>query len=433
LITTGKIVITGVGPLSSIGCGKIELWKSLIGGKTGLTTENYKLDKDNIEEYYLHKIHNFNINSFGVNEEILADIKAWKYQEDATDLYFMLASISLALVDSQLNSQRDGRKIGLVLFHENPGLDQFYQDIIQETYYLSKKSHSKTDYFKNICAKFMRRGYDLQTFMFLFQAARIFGIRGYSLFMNNACASGLYAMEAAADVIRSKKCDAVIVAGTDCGSVFKHLWFKELSMYPDDGKIKPFALNRDGFVLGDGGAALVMEDYDYAKERKAHIYSEYLGGGFSLEGWKVTVPNLSSTSYMEAILNSIDVSNIQKEDLDLIIPHGVGTKITDAYEAKAFTKVFGSNFTRPLVTALKPYIGHNLGSNALLEVVILMLILENNYIPPTLNSQYTDPALNIHVVKKSINTKLTTAMKTSCGFAGYNASCVFKKIEEVIA
>ena len=102
-----------------------------------------------------------------------------------------------------------------------------------------------------------------------------------------------------------------------------YLWFKELGMYPKDGKIKPFSKDRDGFVLGDGGAGIVVESLDSALKRKAHIYAEYLGGGFCLEGWKVAIPNITSDSYRIAMDSALKKANVKKESIDLLVPHGV--------------------------------------------------------------------------------------------------------------
>lgn len=426
-----KIAVTGLGPISSIGIGKNQLWQSIVDGRTELSRESYLFHEEMIDSYYIHKIKQFDIDQFGIRKDVLEDIKSWKGHENATDLYYLMAAVKLALDDSSMQVNDIGKRVGLVLFHENPGLDQFYEDIISEFHKHYEESQSKSDFFNKICKNFMKRGYDLQTFMFLFQIAKAFDIHGYSLFLNNACSSGLYAIEAAADIIKSGKCDAVIVAGADCGSIYKYLWFKELEMYPNDGRIKPFAENRDGFVISDGGAGIVLEDMDFALERKAHIYAEYLGGGFSLEGWKVAMPDMTGDSYKSAILDAANNSRIKKEEIDFIVPHGVGTKVSDAYEAKALTDIYGKNFLKPLISAFKPYLGHNLGDSALLETIVVLMSLENNMIPPTLNCLKPDSSLGIKPVSSLIQQDLNIVMKTACAFAGFNSACIFKKIKEM--
>ena len=428
-----RIVVTGLGPLSAIGIGKQALWNSILDGKTGLTLENYEIGGEKLASYYVHRIREFNINNFGLNENILKDIKVWKEQDEPIDLFYSLAVVKLALDDAKIDYADAARTkgMGIVLTHENPGLDQFLEELVNESYDLlrgdSNKEFSRKDYFMEFYKRFDKRGYDLQTFMLIFHVAKVFNIHSYSIFLCNACASGLFALETAADIIRTGKCDTVVIAGSDHSDIFKYLWFKDLDMYAEDGRIKPFAKNRNGFVTGDGGAGIVLEDLDSALKRKAHIYAEYLGGGFHLEGWKVAIPDITGDSYKIAIERAMKTSGVRKEDIDLIIPHGVATQVTDAYEAKAITDIFGKNSKRPLITAFKPYIGHNLGSTVLLETAILLMALENNLIPPTLNCDEVDQKLNIDLVKELTKRKLKIVMKIACGFAGFNAATIFRK------
>lgn len=420
-----RIVITGVGPFSAIGAGKDSVWDSVLRKHTGLTQEEFALDGKLIDKYFVHKIKEFNIERFGIDKQILEDILRWKDQKEPQDLFYLAAAAKLALDDCRINI--DSNRIGLVLAHENPGLDQFYTDIIDELYKL--RQEDKIGFFRGINEGFAKRGHDLQTFVFLYFVARTLDIHGYSLFLNNACASGLFAIEAGADIIRNGKCDCVIVAAADKSSIFKQSWFRRLEMYAEDGLIKPFDRNRNGFVLGDGGAGIVFESLNSALKRKAHIYAEYLGGAFHMEGWKISIPDMGGNSYSMVIESALKNSGVNKESIDLIVPHGVSTPLTDAYEAKAITDVFGKNPQRPLITAFKPYIGHNLGSTALLETAILLLCLENNVILPTLNCQTPDPKLSIVPVRELIKTKLNTVMKTACGFAGYNGAVVFRRFK----
>ncbi len=426
-----KVVITGIGPISSIGIGKDKVWDSIVKGEAGLSLESYPVDGKTANEFYVHKVKNFNMADFNIDKSALDDIEAWKQDKDWKDLEYLLAMVKLALDDSKLDFDPQDTKnnIGLVLTHENPGLDEFYRKVIDESYDLLKNSNSisKEKYFYDFFGKFQKRAYDLQTFMFLFHLAKAFGLHGYSLFINNACASGLYALEAAADIIKSGKCKAVIVVGADLISIFKLLWFKGIDMYAQDGKIKPFAKDRDGFVFGEGGAALVLESLESAAERKAHIYSEYLGGSFNLEGWKVTIPDLTNDSYKNTILEALKRTETNKEEVDLLVPHAVGTTVSDAYEAKSIRDVFGKGSTKPLITALKPYVGHNLGSCCLLEMAILMMALENNFVPSTLNANEIDPKLSIELITESKESNFKTIMKTACGFAGYNGAVIFRK------
>lgn len=429
-----RIVVTGVGPLTAGGSGKDEVWKAILDKKTGLARKEYKIDGDVIGKFYVHEIKDFKIDEYGVNPQILNEIKSWKEGDEIADLYYFLATIQMALRDSGLVID-DGNNdvVGLMLAHENMGLDHFYMKIIDELSFTGENAAGRPGtrraFLDEFYKKFRRTGYELQTFMSLHHVAKVFGIHGFSLILNNACASGLYAMESAADAIRSGKCRQMIVASVDRSSVFKQIWFSEINMCAKDGRIKPFASDRDGFTIGDGGAALVFETLESAVERKAYIYAEYMCGSFVLEGWKVTYPDVTNDFYKKMIVKAIELAGLKPQDIDLLVPHGVGTSITDKYEARAITQVFGKKAKKPVITALKPYVGHTLGSTAILETAIMLMGLKNNKIPPTLNCEHSDDTLGIEVLKDMASADdVEIAMKTACGFAGFDGACVFRKM-----
>lgn len=427
-----RTVITGIGPLASAGIGKEAFWKGILEKRTGLSSKEFQIDGKSWVNFYAHVIENFDFSRFNIDETVLAYIKEWKEGELPIDLYYLMAAVALAIEDSGINYEDEDNDIGLVLTHENLGLMDFVLKLSQMSFnILSSKegeSISKIQFFEKLYSGCLKSGYDVQSFMTLFHIAKAFNIHNYSLFINNACASGLYALESAAQIIKCGKASAVIVAASDYTEIYKYLWFRDIGLYSPDGKIRPFCEDSNGLVFGDGGVGIVMEDMDNALKRNAEIYAEYMGGGFCLEGWKVTTPQIGSGSYQRAISNALKQSNIHRDEIDLLVPHGVGSKAIDYYEAKAIHDVFGQGRENSLITAFKPYIGHNLGGSALLETSILLLSLKNGVVPPTLNCQHVNPMYNISLVKETLETEINTAMKICCAFAGYNAAVVFKRI-----
>jgi 3-oxoacyl-[acyl-carrier-protein] synthase II len=432
-----RVVVTGIGPLTAIGFGKDALWKSILNKQTGLAVQEFFVDGQLWDKFLLHKISNFDINQFKLEEGVISDILSWKKGKEDRDLFYLLAAIKLALSDSRLKYDRQDNNIGLFITLEHPGFETFCQGLLEETFHYikdrsaSKEALSKNEIFKHLYTAFVQNGYDLQSFMYLFLTAKAFDIHGYSLYTSNACASGLFAIEAAARQIKQGDSDIAIVAGGDypC-TMFKHAWFKERGFYAEDGKLKPFAYNADGIVFGDGASAIVLEDLNCALARDAQIYAEYMGGGFTLEGWKVTYPQVGSSSYQKAIIQALKASGLGPKDIDLINPHGVGIKVTDAYEAKAITDVFGKGNKNNLVTAFKPYVGHNLGGSAILETAILLLAMQHKVIPATLNCQDLEKKNNINLVREDTKHSLDAVMKLSCGFAGYNGAAVFTRFKK---
>lgn len=427
-----RVVITGLAPICSLGIGKEEVWKSLLESKLNLVKETYTLGNKRWGEFYLHKMLDFNIKKFDLpkaNFKFIEELRTVK-QEDI-DLYYFLAVIKLAIEDSELQYDKEKNDIGLILTHENPGVETFFEELVDSVYEIFKKNkdkqisklHLAQEIFDKGCEE---RGYNLQTFSYLFAAAKLFDLHGFSLFINNACASGIFAIDVAARQIKAGISPAVIVAAVDNPTkIYKYLWFKKQNLYADDGITRPFSNDPSGIVFGDGGAALVLEDLQHAKARGARIYGEYLGGGFSLEGWKITVPNICDDFYTRSFRKALDISGIRPDDIDMVNPHGVGTKIADTYEAKTINNIFKKY--QPFISAFKPLIGHNLGGSALLETAISLISLQKNIIPASLNCENPNIKLNLKMVKKNRKQKMNIIAKMSFGFAGFNGVAIFRK------
>jgi 3-oxoacyl-[acyl-carrier-protein] synthase II len=428
-----RVVVTGVGPLASPGIGKEAFWQGILEKRTGLGTKKIRLNGEIWAEFPVHMIDDFDFSSFNLDQTALEYMEEWKEEEPSADLCYLIAAVALALEDSDLQYDAEDNEIGLVLTHENMGLMPFLMKLSQVSYdTLIKENHesySRQQFYEKLYRDGLKSGYDVQSFMTLFHVAKIFNIHNYSLFINNACASGLYALEAASQMIKCGQCTSVVVAASDDTEIYKYLWFRDIGLYSEDGKIRPFCKNSNGLVFGDGGVGIVMEDLEHARKRNAPIYAEYLGGGFSMEGWKVTTPQIGSDAYQKAILKAFKQSNISKDEIELVVPHGVGSPAIDYYESKAITDIFGLNPEKPLVTAFKPYVGHNLGGSALLETAILLLAMKNETIIPTLNCDNINPANNLSLVTEQRKAKINTAMKICGAFAGYNAAVIFKRVD----
>ena len=429
-----RVVITGLGPLSAIGFGKDSFWSSIVDKKINLSQEKIYVDSTLWDTFWTHKINNFNIDDFGIDKYALDNIRTWKKNKEDRDLLYLLAAVKLALDDSGIEYDNENNNVGLFLTVEHPGFEDFSYELIKKALLYMKecsaecKNIPKTKLFKALYNEFVGVGYDTQTFMYLYLVAKAFNMHGYSLFTSNACASGLFSLESAVRQIRYGGSDIAVVAGGDYpNTMFKHMWFKDQKLYAEDGKIKPFSKNADGIVFGEGASAIVLEELDHALRRGVNIYAEYLGGGFSLEGWKVTVPKIGSGSYAKAIQEALENSRLDAKDVDLINPHGVGINVTDGYEAQAITEVFTGKSINPLISAFKPYVGHNLGGSAIMETIILLLALKNNIILGTLNLEKEDPKYSIKLLKENVEKPLDTVMKLSCGFAGYNGAVAFRK------
>lgn len=428
MIGNKRVVITGIGPLASAGIGKEQFWKGILNKDTGLELVKAYVDGKVWDEFYIHKINNFNIKEFGLDNDVLEYIEDWKETAMDMDLQYLLAAVKLTIDDAKIDSKIIKNELGLIVTNEHPAMEDFCRRIFKESFIKLKSAPNinEKEFWDYIYYKVVKSAYETQTFMPLYHIARAFDIHRYSLYVNNACASGLYAIEVASQMIKLNRIPMVVVTAGDHPNIFKHLWFKMLDMYESDGKVKPFSKGAKGLVMGEGSAGLMLEDYEHAIKRNAHIYAEYLGGGFRLGGWQIARPRVGDFFYHEAIKEAISNSQINEKEIDLICPHGFGGLVNDFYEAKAIMEIFGKDIS---VTTFKPYIGHNLGGSTLLETIILLLCLENNVIVPILNTKEVNPQIDLNLILTKKDWNLNTVMKTCSAFAGYNAANIFRKVQ----
>lgn len=430
-ITKKRVVITGIGPIASVGIGRKNFWNGLLSRDIKIDREKVYVKRDLWQSFYMHKIRNFDFNKININRDVLNYIKFWKEGAEIKDLYFFIAAIKLAIDDANFCKPEDLNAAGLVLAHENMGLSEFFNSVSEHAYRLACKKNKidKLNFFKKLSAECIKVGYDAQTFMSLFHISKMFNVHGFSIFINNACSSGLYALELAREMICCNQSKISIVAAVDLPDIYKYLWLKKFNFYSGEKFIKPFSKDGGGLVFGEGAVALIVEDLDHALKRGANIYAEYAGGGFQLESWRVFDPRVDGAYYQKAIADSLSNSSLTRDNIDLICLHGMGSYVADACEINAIKKIFGNKKNQPYITAFKPYIGHCLGSSALLETAILLLCMKHNIILPVLNTKEFHPSFNMNIVQKEIKSPLNVSLKTSAAFAGYIASAIFRKFK----
>lgn len=405
-----------------MGIGKEELWKNVLLNNSQPVKEMNRLDVGKNDSFYVYRLKRNDYRE--LNRIYAADNK-----KESKDFLFLATAAKLALVDSKLSKEIIYKDTVLIVSHESPELGNFYDLIINETYKtkFKNKKISKANYTKYLYSNLSKSAYNLQSFMFLFRIAKYLNIHGFTQYINNACASGLYGIESASQHIKLNKCKAALVVAGDHPDFYKYLWFKRIGLYSPNGQLRPFDANSNGFVFGEGAVGIVFEDLEHARKRKATIYGEYLGGGFSQDCWKVSFPAIKEKHYENAFVQALAISKIKKKDVDLIVPHGVGNYIIDRFEAEVIKNIYIEH-RLPLISAFKPYFGHNLGGSALLETALLLLAIKNRQVPATLNIKQKHPRINLDLVDRNTRKKINCAVKMACGFAGYNAVAVFKRL-----
>lgn len=265
-----------------------------------------------------------------------------------------------------------------------------------------------------------------------------YGFRGPNFATVSACASSTNALIDAFNYIRLGKADAIIAGGSEAvvteAGIGGFNAMKALSERNDDPKTasRPFDKDRDGFVLGEGGAAIVLEEYEHAKKRGANILAEMCGGGLSADAYHLTAPHPEGLGVINVMKNVLDDANMKPEDIDYINVHGTSTPLGDIAELIAIKKIFGDHAYKLNISSTKSMTGHLLGGAGAIEAVASIKAVMHDIVPPTINhftdDPEIDPALNLTFHKAQART-INAAMSNTFGFGGHNASVIFKKIE----
>jgi 3-oxoacyl-[acyl-carrier-protein] synthase II len=193
---------------------------------------------------------------------------------------------------------------------------------------------------------------------------------------------------------------------------------------------RPFDLNRDGFVAGEGGAAIILEEYEHAKARGAKIYAEMIAGGMSADAYHLTAPDPDGNGVILVMNDALTEAGVATTDIDYINVHGTSTPLGDVAELKAIHKVFGEHAFNMNISSTKSMTGHLLGGAGAIEAAATILAIKNDIIPPTINHETADPAIDPHfnlTLNKAQSRKVNVAISNTFGFGGHNASVVFKK------
>lgn len=266
-----------------------------------------------------------------------------------------------------------------------------------------------------------------------------YGFRGPNFATVSACASSTNAIIDAFTYIRLGKADAIICGGSEAvvteAGIGGFNAMKALSERNDDAKTasRPFDLNRDGFVMGEGAGAIILEEYEHAKRRGATIIAEVAGGGMSADAHHLTAPHPEGLGAYNVMKNALEDAGMQPEDIDYINVHGTSTPLGDISEVTAIQRVFGEHAYNLNISATKSMTGHLLGAAGAIEAIASILATVNDLVPPTINHFTDDPAFDPRLnftFHKPQQRKVRAALSNTFGFGGHNASVIFKKFED---
>ena len=403
-----RLVVTGMGAITPIGIGVTSYWDNLVKGVSGVD-----------------RIRAFDPSQLPV--QIAAEVKNFdpldylpKTLVRATDRFMQFAIIAAkqALAQSRLNIAQDSYRIGIVMGTAMDGVMGVAQ---------TQHSYS-TGAVKKIGPRFVPM---IIGNIAAAQVAIEFGIHGPSFTVNTACSSGGDAIMLAAMLIRGGEADAVLVMGGESiltpVVVSSLAQSKALSRRNEDpaAACRPFDADRDGFVIGEGGGALLLEKEEYALARNADIYAQVLGYANTSDGYHVTAPMPDGDGAARCMRLALQRAGLEASAIDYINAHGTSTLLGDQAETAAIKAVFGGIETAPPVSATKSATGHLMGAGGITEVIACIQAIREGVLPPTINYDIPDPTCDLdYVPNQARNAKVRCAMSNSLGFGGQNSSII---------
>ncbi|WP_417362690.1 beta-ketoacyl-ACP synthase II [Galbibacter sp.] len=412
-----RVVVTGLGALTPIGNTVEEYWNGLVNGASGAAMITH-FDPSKFKTQFACEVKNFDPTDFIDRKEAR--------RMDPFAQYAMVTADE-ALKDSGLDVEKVNKlRVGVIWGAGIGGLKTFQEEVTN--FALGDGSPRFNPFFipKMIA--------DIAPGLISIKH----GFMGPNYTTVSACASSANAIIDALNNIRLGNADIIITGGSEAAVTEAGMGgfnaMHAMSTRNDDPKTasRPFDANRDGFVLGEGSGALVLEEYEHAVARGAKIYAEVIGGGLSSDAYHMTAPHPEGIGVVAVMQNCLRNAGLKPEDVDAINTHGTSTPLGDVAELKAIGKVFGDCAKDININSTKSMTGHLLGAAGAVEAIASILAMENGIVPPTINhstvDENIDPALNLTLNKAQKRT-VNVAMSNTFGFGGHNACVVFKKLD----
>ncbi|HEY0744194.1 MAG TPA: beta-ketoacyl-ACP synthase II [Chryseosolibacter sp.] len=411
-----RVVVTGLGALTPIGNTLNEYWDGLKNGRSGAAPIT-RFDSTKFKTKFACEVKNFDIGNFMDRKEARKMDPFAQYAMVAVDEAIKNSNLPL----TELNPNR----IGVIWGSGIGGLLTFQEEV---------KSYTKGDGTPRFNPFFIPKMIpDLSAGHISIK----YGFRGPNYVTVSACASSTNALYDAFTFLRLGKADIIVSGGSEAAvceaGVGGFNALKALSERNDSPETasRPYDKDRDGFVLGEGAGALILEEYEHAKKRGAKIYAEIIGGGMSSDAYHITAPHPEGAGIIQVMYNALEDAGIKPEDIDYINTHGTSTPLGDIGEIKAIQKVFGEHAYKMNISSTKSMTGHLLGAAGAVETIACILALKESIVPPTIN-HYTDdpdldPKLNM-TFNKAQKRDVKVALSNTFGFGGHNFSILLKKV-----
>ena len=412
-----RVVVTGMGALTPIGNGVCEFWESLISGVSGAANITY-FDASKFKTKFACEIK-------GYNPEDYFERKEARKMDRFTQ--YALVSVDEAIKDSGLNIDSLNKNTSGVIWGSGIGGLKTFQDEV-----LSFGDGNGTPRFNPFFIPKMIS--DIAPGMISIK----YGFRGPNFATVSACASSANAITDALNYIRLGYADVMITGGSEAGVVKASIGgfnaLHALSTRNDDPKTasRPFDKGRDGFVMGEGAGALILESHEHAKARGAKVYAELIGAGLSADAFHITAPHPEGLGAIAVMNNCINDARVNPNKVDTINMHGTSTPLGDVAETMALSSVFGEHLYEMNINSTKSMTGHLLGAAGAVEAISSILSIKNNIVPPTINFETADEKIDSKInftFNKAQKRNVNYAMSNTFGFGGHNACLMFSSFD----
>ncbi|MBJ2176170.1 beta-ketoacyl-ACP synthase II [Aureibaculum sp. A20] len=412
-----RVVVTGLGALTPIGNTVDAYWNSLVNGVSGAAPITH-FDATKFKTQFACEIKNFNPTDFFDRKEARKMDKFTQYAMVASDEAILDSGLDLETINKE--------RVGVIWGAGIGGLETFQNEV------LNFGSGDGTPRFNpffipKMIADIAPGNISIKN-----------GFMGPNYTTVSACASSANAMFDALNYIRLGHCDVIVTGGSEAAVTmagmggFNAMHALSTRNETPETASRPFDATRDGFVLGEGAGAIVLEEYEYAKARGAKIYAELIGGGLSSDAYHMTAPHPEGRGVIVVMKNCLENSGLKPEDVDAINTHGTSTPLGDVAELKAIKEVFGDHAKNININSTKSMTGHLLGAAGAIEAISSILSIKHGIVPPTINhttvDENIDPSLNL-TLNKAQKRDVKVVMSNTFGFGGHNACVVFKKLD----
>lgn len=412
-----RVVVTGLGAVTPIGNTVQDYWNGLINGVSG-SANITRFDASQFKTKFACEVKGLNIEDF-------LDRKEARKLDPYT--HYAIVASDQAIADAGIDKEKlNLDRIGVIWASGIGGIDSFYNEV-RDHAHDQPPPRFNPFFIPRVIADIASGHISIRH-----------GFRGPNYATVSACASSTHSLIDSFNFIRLGKANIIVAGGSEAAvneagiGGFNAMHALSTRNESPETASRPFDQTRDGFVLGEGGGAIILEELEHALARGAKIYAELVGGGATADAHHMTAPHPEGLGATNVMLVALDDANMQPTDIDYINVHGTSTPLGDVAELKAITRVFGEHAYNLNISSTKSMTGHLLGAAGAIESIASILSIKNGIIPPTINHSIVDPNIDSKLnltLHKAVTRNVNAALSNTFGFGGHNASVIFKKYE----